>query len=217
MTIRFKVTEDGIGGTHTERDLTLGELSDLLTGNPPNNSFVTVPFLQDAGVHFACNDVLVSTATMLAAVSGGVLAFYQPVSDGVLSFTSGVLSVTPLVDNSIQTYSPLLFNAENVEASEAYVCGYYRVGNIITVYGRVDVNPTTGGLLTRLGIELPEPSVFLGDFNLAGTAFASGIAGQGAAVRGDPVNNRAEMIWISGDVTNQAMYFHFSYTVMTQS
>ena len=48
----------------------------------------------------------------------------------------------------------------------------------------------------------------------AGVAFASGIAGQGAAILGDAANDRAQMQWIAGDVTNQAMYFTFTYQII---
>ena len=215
MTIRIKVTEETNGGAYTERDLTLEELFDLLTGNPPSNGYVTLPYLQSDIVKYATTEVPVVTGSMLAVIKDGLLAFYQPASDGALEFSGGNLAIG--ASAAVQSYTPQLTNVANLDGSTAYTCGYLRVGNVITVYGRVDVDPTDTATLTQLGIELPEPSALLGDFSLAGVAFASGIAGQGAAIRGDPVNDRAEMIWISGDVTNQPMYFQFSYTVMTES
>jgi hypothetical protein len=85
---------------------------------------------------------------------------------------------------------------------------------VVTVSGRVDVDPTAGAMVTQLGIALPIASNLATVHDCAGAAFASGIAGQGAAIRGDTANDRAEMIWISADVTNQPMYFVFSYVVI---
>ena len=47
--------------------------------------------------------------------------------------------------------------------------------------------------------------IALGAGILAKTAAASAIAGQSAAILADVANDRAEMNWIAGDVTNQPM------------
>ena len=112
------------------------------------------------------------------------------------------------------TYTPTLTNVANLDASTAYHSQYLRVGNVVTVSGRVDADPTAPATLTQLGISLPIASNFAATQDCAGVAFASGIAGQGAAIRGDATNDRAEMVWISGDVTNQPMYFTFSYEII---
>lgn len=112
------------------------------------------------------------------------------------------------------TYTPTLTNVANLDASTAYVCQYIRIGANVVVSGKVDVDPTAGATLTQLGISLPVASNIGAQEDCAGTAFASGIAGQGAAIRGDAANNRAEMAWISADVTNQPMYFSFLYRII---
>lgn len=110
-------------------------------------------------------------------------------------------------------YTPTLTNVANL-TSTAYQCQYMRVGNVVTVSGKADVDPTLAATLTQLGISLPIASNLGAAEDCAGTAFASGIAGQGAAIRGDAANDRAEMVWISGDITNQPMYFTFTYEVI---
>ena len=112
------------------------------------------------------------------------------------------------------TYTPELNNTANVAASTAYACQFIRVGRTVTVTGKVDVDPTLTATLTQLGISLPFPSVFAEAEDCAGVAFASGVAGQGAAIRADVGNDRAEMVFISGNIANQPMYFTFTYTVM---
>jgi len=112
------------------------------------------------------------------------------------------------------TYTPTLTGVANVAASTAYECQYLRVGNTVTVSGKLDVDPTLTVTETKLGISLPIASNFGAAEDCAGVAFASGIAGQGAAIRADATNDRAEMVWIAGDVTNQPMLMIFTYAVV---
>lgn len=111
-------------------------------------------------------------------------------------------------------YTPTLTSVANVAASTPYECQYIRVGNTVTVSGKVDVDPTLTATSTQLGISLPIASNLGAAEDCAGTAFSPAIASQGAAVLGDATNNRAQMEWLSGDVTNQAMYFTFTYQVI---
>lgn len=111
------------------------------------------------------------------------------------------------------TYTPTLTNVANLDASTSYLATYVRISNWVFVFGKVDVDPTAA-VLTQLGISLPVASNFANDFECCGVAFASGIAGQGAAILGDPANNRAEMDWIAVDLTNQPMFFVFGYRII---
>lgn len=111
------------------------------------------------------------------------------------------------------TYTPTLSNTTNVAASTAYQCQFIRVGRTVTVSGRVDVDPTAPGA-AALGISLPIASNIGALEDCAGAAAASGIAGQCAAIRGHIAGDRAEMAWIAADITNQPMYFSFSYQVI---
>lgn len=112
------------------------------------------------------------------------------------------------------TYTPTLTNTANVTASTAIQCQWSRVNNIITVSGKVTVQPTLTATATQLGISLPVASNFGAQEDCSGTAAASGIASQCAAIRGDTTNDRAEMVWISTDITSQPMYFIFQYEVI---
>lgn len=111
------------------------------------------------------------------------------------------------------TYTPTLTNVANLGASTAYQCQWSQVGTIVTVSGKVDVDPTAAGN-TQLGISLPVASNIGAAEDCSGAAHASGIAGFGAAIRGDAANNRAEMVWIAVDITNQPVYFTFTYEVI---
>jgi len=111
-------------------------------------------------------------------------------------------------------YTPTLTNVGNASASTAYECQYLRVGNTVVVSGRVDVDPTLTVTSTQLGITIPIASNFGTTQDCAGTAFCNAIAGQGAAIFADTGNDRAQMEWIAGDVTNQALFFIFAYQVI---
>lgn len=132
--------------------------------------------------------------------------------DGDLTVSGAMAIATGAVTSG--TYTPTLTNVANLDASTAYLCQYMRVGSVVTVSGKVDVDPTLTGTSTQLGITLPIASNLANAQNCAGTAFASGIAAQGAAILADTTNDRAQMQWIAGDVSNQAMYFTFTYQII---
>lgn len=113
------------------------------------------------------------------------------------------------------TYAPTLTIVANLDATPTpFTAQYIRVGNVITVSGKVLVNPTTTLTLTQLGISLPIASALTQQEQSSGAAAASNINGLSAAIRGDATNDRAEMVWIASDVTDQPMYFTFTYLVL---
>ena len=120
----------------------------------------------------------------------------------------------PLTTTLSGVWTPTLVNAANLDGSTSFEGQYIRVGGVVHASGKVSVNPTLPATLTQLGISLPIASNLGAQEDCAGVAFASGIAGQGAAIHGDAANNRAEMAWISGNTTDQPMYFVFAYTVI---
>ena len=122
-------------------------------------------------------------------------------------------SLTTFVASS-GTWLPTLTNTTNVSASSAYIGQYVRVGNVVNASVRVDVDPTLTTTATVLRLSPPIASSFGATEQAAGTAFASDIAGQGAAIRALAGAGSLEMAWISGDVSNQAMYCTFTYRVI---
>lgn len=144
----------------------------------------------------------------LSGIQGGAAGNYYHMTSAE---RSQVLALaTPI---TAAKYTPTLTNVANLDASTAYETLSVRIGSLVLVCGRVDVDPTAAGN-TQLGISLPVVSNLGAPEDLNGVAFASGIAGQGAAVRGDAANNRAEMVWVAVDTTNQPMYFIFGYEVI---
>lgn len=112
------------------------------------------------------------------------------------------------------TYTPGLTNVANLDASTAFQCQYMQIGNVVSVSGKVSVDPTLTATSTKLGIALPVASNFGAAEDCGGVAFASAITGMGAAILADAANDRAQLEFISTDVTNQPMYFQFQYEVI---
>lgn len=144
-----------------------------------------------------------------------------PIQIGTLAYQNaedvevGNLTVTGQLGNVMWgTYTPTLTNVANLDASTAYQCQYLRIANTVMVSGRIDVDPTAPAAATQLGISLPVASNIGAVEDCAGAAACSAVAGQSAAILGDAANNRAQMEWIAGDVTNQPMYFTFAYQVI---
>lgn len=111
-------------------------------------------------------------------------------------------------------YTPTLTGVANVAASTAYQCQYMQVGSVVTVSGKLDIDPTLTATSTQLGISLPVASNIGANEDVGGTAFAPAIAGMGAAILGDATNNRAQLQFISSDINNNSMYFSFTYRII---
>lgn len=111
------------------------------------------------------------------------------------------------------SYTPTLTGVLNVAASTAYPCQWLRVGNVVNVSGRVDIDPTAAAA-TQLGVSLPIASAFTEVSDCAGAINASSIVSQSGAVLADFTNDRAEINYVATGTANQAMYFTFTYEVI---
>lgn len=154
------------------------------------------------------------------SVSGlsGVLADAQTPSAHATNHSSGgsdPVTVTNLVGVASSVYTPTLTGVANVAASTAYACQYIRIGDTVTVSGKVDIDPTSGTTLTQLGVSLPVASNLAAEEQCAGTAAAHAVAGYSAAILGDATNNRAEVRFTTAaDVANRSWFFTFTYRVI---
>lgn len=159
---------------------------------------------EDTGMVFnkTSNNLTVGSLTASNLTSGTV-----PVATTNGGLTDGLII-------SSGTYTPTLTNVANLDASTAFVCQYMRVGSVVTVSGKVNIDPTTPAASTQLGISLPITSNLANDFECAGTAFCATVASQGASIKGDITNNRAQITWISEDIAAQDMYFTFTYLII---
>lgn len=183
-------------------------------------------FLRVYGNHTATSTFTVISHTSTDGfVSTNVGNFF--IGASTLVFTSsGTVYGTALHNNSASvststlqylasgTYTPTLSSIANLDDLTTFQAQWMRVGNVVNVTGKVQINPTLTATLTRLGFTLPIASSLSNEEDCAGTAFASGISGQGAAIRAEPTNDQAEMVWIASDITVQPMFYSYSYEIL---
>lgn len=134
--------------------------------------------------------------------------------------SAGNVNITPAqiatyMGISSGTYTPTLTNVSNLDGSTAYLCQYMRVGSVVTVSGRVDVNPTLANSI-NLGISLPIASNFgaATGADCGGAAANSGATMETAAIYGDDANNRANLTKTTALVADHSMFFSFTYRII---
>jgi hypothetical protein len=113
------------------------------------------------------------------------------------------------------TYTPTLTNVTNIDSSTARVCNYMRVGNVVTVSGRVTVDPTTSGSNFNLRMSLPVASNFAAAENGVGT-FRSGTTTHinAGVIFAASATDDVSFNIVAEVTANSEYYFHFTYRVI---
>lgn len=187
----------------------IGYAADVTSVNALNRIALGANAQTDTDYQFAIPDNVTSwkirgNSFTLPSADGNVKAAL--VTDG-----SKVLSFGAIIDSG--TYTPSLTNGTNVAASTAYPCQWMRVGNTVTVSGKVAIDATAAAAM-ELGISLPIASNFGNDYECAGTGVAV-VAGEDAAyIKADAANNRASLNQTKADTSNHDHYFTFTYSVI---
>lgn len=110
-------------------------------------------------------------------------------------------------------YTPTLTGVANTDAVTAFQCQFSRVGSVVTVSGKLNVDPTAAATQTQVGISLPIASNIGAEEDVGGTASAKAIV-QVGGIYGDATNNRAELSFLSGATADTAMHFSFTYRII---
>lgn len=111
------------------------------------------------------------------------------------------------------TYNPVVTAVTNISnAGDYFPTMYTRIGDIVTVMGRLDVQPTIIDY-TELAITLPIPSNFADVEDCSGVAFANFVI-QGAEIVADTTNNRALMQFQANTTLNCPMSYTFTYRIL---
>lgn len=144
---------------------------------------------------------------------------------GLTGGGSVALGASTTIDLEVPTdsnvYTPTLTAVANVAASTPYQAQWMRVGNTVTVSGKVDIDATAVSTLTQLRMSLPVASNFGAEEDLGGVATSLGNAGAGVsnlspAIYADATNNEAliEFETNSTSHANQSFRFIFAYQVI---
>ena len=109
-------------------------------------------------------------------VDDRVAALLQSAGGITWTYNDGAGTLTPALDKVTDsgTYTPTYTHVANVDATTAYSCQYLRVGDEVTVSGRVDIDPTTAaGTQVQIGVSLPIASNFANSNECGGTIAAA--------------------------------------------
>ena len=142
-------------------------------------------------------------------------------NDGLATFTGALTGTSATFSSTISasnltsgTYTPTLTNGTNVSSSTAYTCQYMRVGNVVTVSGRIDVTMTASNTATEISVSLPIVSNFSGTENLGGTGNGVGSnSPNGVKIEADTTNDRATYTFDTGG-SGGARKISFSFTYL---
>lgn len=108
------------------------------------------------------------------------------------------------------TWTPTLTNTLNLDASTSYTCNYMRVGNTVTVSGRVDCNPTATGTVI-LEMSLPIASNFASFENAGGTGAIS--TNIGVPIYASSANDRLIFTYTATQTSSEPIHFSATYRI----
>ena len=123
--------------------------------------------------------------------------------------------VTPWAADNSGTYTPTLTIVTNLDTVTAFPCQYLRVGNVVTVSGKISVDATLASTITELRMTLPVASAFTETHELAGTITAGGaVPSYAGVVYADTANDMAFIRYNGGETGVRSMFFTFTYQVL---
>jgi len=107
-------------------------------------------------------------------------------------------------------YTPTLTNTANIDASTAYACIYSVSGDMVTVSGTVDIDPSSASVATELRMTLPIATTFTNTLQGNGTATPTLIQASWGI---ESVNGASTVAFkcSSNDVSNLQYKFTFTY------
>lgn len=112
------------------------------------------------------------------------------------------------------SYTPTLTNVANVAASTAYLCYCARVGDVVIVFGKVDIDPTLTNTLTQIDLSLPIASNFAAEEDCGGMFSAGTVAGSEGRVYANTTDDRMRLEFVPTDVANRSFSFIAGYRVI---
>lgn len=159
----------------------------------------------------ALNEIVATAAGQVLRRDGSGLGFGAV----DLADTDAVTGVLPTANGGSLsgTYTPTLTNVANLDGSTAYACQYMRVGDVVTVSGRFDVDITTISTLTQLDISLPIASALTAANQAGGTASTVSGVNDHAGIMADATNDRVSVVWQTSSGSAFSMFFSFTYLV----
>jgi IMP dehydrogenase/GMP reductase len=111
------------------------------------------------------------------------------------------------------TYTPTTTAITNVTTAAGYTCQYIRVGNVVTVSGALEIDPSGAAVACELEFTLPISSNIAGSINCAGHG-GIGDASVVGVIRGNLTTDKAAYRFTSVSGSSEPHFIHFTYRVI---
>jgi hypothetical protein len=175
------------------------------------------PATTDDHVWYAGTSATTSNELMRLKGTGKLILPVAPVTndteDAILvrNATSGEIqarAASTIASSSDGFYTPILTNISNVAAT-VYEAYWLKVGTKVTVFGQLDIQATTIGVVV-LAMSFPISVTSILVHQASGTV-ASGVEEETGHIKADDINLRAELTLSANGTTNHRIYYHYSY------
>jgi hypothetical protein len=166
---------------------------------------------QSGGLRFSTYNAG-ADATQLEISNTGAITASNLAGTGtraVEASSTGVLSATKIIDAG--TYTPTLADYSLVSAATAYQCQYMRVGNVVTVSGKVSITSTSAGNTSGISMSVPISSTLGTDTNAGGTFGLGGNDPNGIVIAGG--TNKVSFVFVPSAAANNPYWFTFTYLI----
>jgi hypothetical protein len=217
-----RMTIGTTGSITMSSTLSLGNYLTLTTANTFIYGGTTVGSIQygnsTSSTHLKTYGATHATLANVIQLTNNSVVSLTLAASGAATF-GGTLGING-VANSVTsgTYSPTLTNIANVAASSITSnCIFQRVGNTVTVYGFIAIDPTTLSIDTSVDISLPIASAFTFSNQLFGNGVCAGVTGTSdrIVIYAETTNDRAQCYLIPVSTGgSQTYYFSFSYQIL---
>lgn len=172
------------------------------------------------GNYLATNGYTVKTVATIGGgaslinSTGPAATFRSVIGTGLVTVTQNTNDVTistPTVVSS--TYTPTITNIANIQAVTAAVCMYTQIGTVVTVHGRVNIDPTTNGSTTSIEMTLPVASNLGAVGDLIGVS-ACNLTTQSGSISANAATDRALMEFQAGSNAARDHTFTYKYRIL---
>lgn len=153
------------------------------------------------------------------ANGGNLVEQMRITSDGRVygvSLHNNAGAVTGTVNQYIAsgTYTPTIAGVANVAASTARVCQWVRVGNVVTVSGNMDIDPTLAAPTgTSFDITLPIASAFSAQNQCGGAGYRLG-SNEPVGIYAEAVGDKIRFEFNATSTANQTLVFCLTYLIV---
>lgn len=154
-------------------------------------------------------------ANQFLAKSSAGAAGAKSITDFALSMLDDSSATTVLATLGIVggTYTPTITNVANVDSTTANLSFYLRVGDLVFVFGYLDVDPTAAAsTLTQVRISLPVASNLQALADLTGVAAGNSVNESGL-ILANTANDAAALNFLSATTASHAMSYVFGYRI----